>query len=146
MDESTAIVKQGQGLCFSTYITLAARTVWREAPCKYHLPHLLPCSWSYQRRWLFILSAARCPIHACCEWPYLHSPTLWLDPVGSFVQIFHSPPQGGEKARLFRISMTMACNAVTGVAWHTACKIPGQQSRQAKKAGSDMKILFNHLV
>ena len=64
-------------------------------------------------------------------------------PRGSFVPIFHWP-QGGEKARLFRISMTMACNAVTGVAWQTACKIPGQHSRQAEKAGRDMKIFFNH--
>ena len=94
-------------------------------------------------RMAFYLISSALSIHACCEWPYLHSPTLWLDPAGSFVQIFHSP-QGGEKARLFRISMTMACNAVTGVAWQTACKIPGQHSRQAKKAGRDMKILFNH--
>ena len=49
---------------------------------------------------------------------------------------------GGEKARLFRISMTMACNAVTGVGG----KIPGQQQRQQgeQAAGWIIKILFNH--
>ena len=71
----------------------------------------------YQRWWLFILSALDegLSIDACCEPPYLQATYFW--PQGSFVQIFHCGRMGGgvEKARLFRISMTMACRAVAGV-------------------------------
>ena len=71
----------------------------------------------YQRWWLFILSALDegLFIDACCEPPYLQATYFW--PQGSFVQIFHCGRRGGwvEKARLFRISMTMACRAVAGV-------------------------------
>ena len=70
----------------------------------------------YQRWWLFILSALDegLSIDACCEPPYLQATYFW--PQGSFVQIFHCGRRGWvEKARLFRISMTMACRAVAGV-------------------------------
>ena len=70
----------------------------------------------YQRWWLFILSALDdgLSIDACCEPPYLQATYFW--PQGSFVQIFHCRRGGWvEKARLFRISMTMACGAVAGV-------------------------------
>ena len=84
-------------------------------PCP--LPDQLACSPSYQHGWLFILSAA-----------LPHSRLLRMAlPAG-----LHSAPgvfcpdfslaAGAEKARLFRISMTMACNAVTGVAGRPPAK------------------------
>ena len=86
----------------------------------------------YQRWWLFILSALDdgLSIDACCEPPYLQATYFW--PQGSFVQIFHCGRRGCvEKARLFRISMTMACRAVAGVG---ARKIlVSTQKRQAAK-------------
>ena len=71
---------------------------------------------SYQHR--FLSYQHRCPIHACCEWPYLRGSTA---APGVFCPDF-SLAAGAEKARLFRISMTMACNAVTGVAGRPPAK------------------------
>ena len=95
-----------------------------QEPCRCLLPDQLPCSPSYQRGWLFILSAPLFILSA----PLPHSRLLRMAlPAG-----LHSAPgvfcpdfslaAGAEKARLFRISMTMACNAVTGVAGRPPAK------------------------
>ena len=125
-------------------LKLAARTVLqKEAPC--NSPPAPPTNLLLllSARMAFYLISSALPHSRLLRMALPAGPRSLARPRGSFVPIFHWP-QGGEKARLFRISMTMACNAVTGVAWQTACKIPGQQSRQAEKAGRGMKIFFNH--
>ena len=82
-------VKQSQRLSLSANIARAScKNCIERSTLQLPLPRLLTCSCSYQRGWLFILSAARCPIHACCEWPYLRGPTLLLGPGGLLSRFF----------------------------------------------------------
>ena len=61
--------------------------------------------------------------------PAANRPTCTeLYPGGLLSRFFNARRWWREKARLFRISMTIACNAVTGV----GCKIPGQHSRAGR--------------
>ena len=77
---------KARGICFITNVTEGERTGCKEAPCKWLLLRPLPCSWSYQHRWLFILSAALPHSRLLRMAPYLRGSAP-----GSFVPIFHWP-------------------------------------------------------